>query len=175
LGLLRELIPTASVIAVLANPNNPNSAAQLKDEQAAAATLGLQLFVLTARTASDIDSAYASLTEKRADALLVNSDAVFSSYRKQIVALAARHSIPAMYEFRDYVTSGGLMSYGASIVDAWRQSGGYVGRILKGEKPAELPVMQPTKFEFVINLKTANALGLMFPPGLLAIADEVIE
>jgi putative tryptophan/tyrosine transport system substrate-binding protein len=175
LGLLHELIPTASVIAVLANPNNPNSAAQLKDIQAAAGTLGLQLFVVTASTARDIDTAFASLISSRADALLVNTDAVLTSLRQQIVALAARYSVPASYEFRETVTIGGLMSYGASISDAWRRAGSYVGRILKGEKPIELPVMQPTKFELVINLKTAKALGLTVPQTLLVAADEVIE
>jgi putative ABC transport system substrate-binding protein len=175
LGLLHELIPTASVIAVLANPNNPDSAAQLKDIQAAAGTLGPQLFVVTASTASDIDTAFASLVASRAHALLVNTDAVLTSLRQQIIALAARYSVPASYEFRESVTIGGLMSYGASISDAWRRAGGYVGRILKGEKPTDLPVMQSTKFDLVINLKTAKTLGLTVPLTLQAAADEVIE
>jgi putative ABC transport system substrate-binding protein len=175
LGLLHDLIPTATVIGVLSNPNNPSSAVQLKEAQAAADRIGLQLLVLTASNASDIDSAFASLLAGRAAAFLVTTDGFLGNRREQIVALAARYSIPAIYGFRDFVTDGGLMSYGTSIVDAWRQAGGYVAKILRGAKPADLPVMQPTKFELVINLKTAKTLGLTFPPGLLAIADEVIE
>jgi putative ABC transport system substrate-binding protein len=175
LELLRDSIPRIKSIAMILNPMNAVSAAQLKDLQAAANTIGLQTHVLHVQTASDFDTAFAVLAQQRADALIVASDPFFDSNRDRLVALATRHSIPAIYDRRELVMSGGLMSYGASFVAAHRQAGDYAGRILKGEKPSDLPVALPTKFELVINLKTAKALGLTVPPSLLAIADEVIE
>ena len=173
--MLRALIPAVNIIAVLSNPDNPSSGAQLKSEQEAADKLGVQLLVFGASNESDIDSAFARLAAQRAGALIVNSDGYLGNRREQIISLARRHLIPTIYEFRDAAADGGLLSYGASIVDAWRQAAGYVARILRGEKPADLPVMQPTRFELVINLTTAKALGLDVPPTVLALADEVIE
>jgi putative tryptophan/tyrosine transport system substrate-binding protein len=176
LGLLRELAPNLSSFALLINPTNSLVSENFsKDVQAAATTLGQQVLVLTASTEPEIDNAFAILAQRRISALVVSPDAFFFSRRDKIVALAAQHAIPAIYDDRATVVAGGLMSYGASLADAYQQVGVYTGRILKGEKPADLPVIQPTKFEFVINLKTARTLGLTFPPGLLAIADEVIE
>ena len=175
LGLLHELVPNAAVIALLANPKPPESARTLSDALEAARTLGRQLLVLDASTPSEIDAAFATLRQRRNGALLVGGNAFFTSRRQQIVALAARDAIPAMYPNRQFVAEGGLMSYGNDVPDAYRRAGVYAGRILKGEKPADLPVDQATKFDFVIKLKTAKALRLEMPPTLIAGADEVIE
>ncbi len=163
------------MIAVLLNPTNANFQTQLRGIQDAARDLGQQVSILSASTERDIDAALATVSQSGAGALLVGSDPFFNNERDQVIALAARHAIPTIYEGRDFVMAGGLASYGTSLANAYRQAGIYVGRILKGEKPADLPVVQPTKFEFVINLKTAKTLGLDVPPGLSASADEIIE
>jgi putative tryptophan/tyrosine transport system substrate-binding protein len=175
LELLQELMPQASVIAVLTNPIYPTTESQVKEVQEAAAHLGMQPVVLAVSTEPDMDAAFATLAQKRAGGLVVGVDAFLFSHRDQIAALAARYRMPAVYAWREFAAAGGLMSYGISRTDAYRQVGVYTGRILKGAKPADLPVMQPTKFELVINLKTAKALGLQIPDKLLALADEVIE
>ncbi len=175
LELLHHMVPTVGVVAILVNPNFPDTAIQEREAQSAARLLGLQLHVLRAATEGDLDAAFAAISQLRAGALLVGNDTYFNSRREWIAALAARHKVPAIYSFRDYAVAGGLMSYGPSLVDSHRQAGIYIGRILMGEKPADLPVMRPTKFEFVINLKTAKALGLDVPPMLLALSDEAIE
>ncbi len=175
LGLLHGLVPAAALIAVLLNPTNANFQTQLRGVQDAARALGQQVSILSASTERDIDVAFATVTESRAGALLVGSDPFFNSERDQVIALAARHAIPAIYEGREFATAGGLASYGTSLADAYRQAGIYTGRILRGDKPADLPVAQPAKFEFVINLKTAKALGLDVPSGVSASADEIIE
>jgi len=173
LELLRKLVPKAETIGVLVNPTNPGTRAEQRDVEEAAHAIGQQLMVFNADR--DIETAFATLAQRGAGALLVGSGSFLFSKREQIVALAARHSLPASYPQRDYVAGGGLMSYGASIADAYRQAGIYVGRILNGEKPGELPVVQSTKFEFTINLKTVKTLGLEISPQLLATAEEVIE
>jgi putative ABC transport system substrate-binding protein len=175
LGILRELVPTAAMIAVLLNPKYPDAEAQSKDVQEAARTLGLQIQILRASTERDLDATFATLAQLRVGGLLVCADPFLYSRRDYIVALATRYAVPAIYEQREYALAGGLVSYGTSLTDAYRQVGIYTGRVLKGEKPANLPVMQSTRFEFVINLKTAKTLGLDVPPGLSARADEVIE
>jgi putative ABC transport system substrate-binding protein len=175
LGLLRDLVPGVRQTAVLLNPKNPNAGPQLSDITKAADTLGLQIIVLHAATVGDLDTVLANSPSADTGALLVGADAFFNSRRDQIVGLVARLGLPAIYEVREFVAAGGLMSYGTSLVDAYDQVGVYSGRILKGEKPTELPVVQPTRFELVINIKTANNLGLTVPPLLLAQADEVIE
>jgi putative ABC transport system substrate-binding protein len=175
LGLLRELVPGAALIAVLVNPNSPNIETQLKDLQEAARAVGQQIHILHGSSERELDTAFATLTQLRAGALLIGSDPFFNSRRDELVALAARYAIPAIYEWREFAAAGGLMSYGTNLAEGYRQVGIYTGRILKGDKPADLPVMQSIKFEFVINLTTANALGLDVPSGLSARADEVIE
>ena len=174
-GLLHELSANATAIGFLVNPHNPDADSEIKDTHAAADTLGLRLIVVAAGAESDFEPAFATLAGQHADALLVLGDAFLASRPEQIVALAQRHAIPTIYDRREFVTAGGLISYGTSLSDAFRQGGVYASRILKGAKPADLPVMQSTKFELVINLKTAKALGLTVPPNLLATADEVIE
>jgi putative tryptophan/tyrosine transport system substrate-binding protein len=175
LGLLQELLPHANPIGMLVNAKGPESRAQFTDAQKAARTLGRELILLNASTESEIDTAFETLVRERGNALVVTSDPFFSSQRNQLLALATRHAMPTSYSERGYAAAGGLMSYGASLAESYRQVGLYTGRILKGEKPADLPVMQSTKFELVINLKTAKTLGLEVPPTLLARADEVIE
>jgi putative ABC transport system substrate-binding protein len=176
LEMLHELVPAARIIALLVNPASPKPAeATTTDAQAATRTLGLQLHVVTASSPRDIDTAFTTLAQQGTAALVVSSDALFNSRSEQIAALAARHAIPAIYPAREYVAAGGLISYGTSLSDIYRQVGLYTGKILKGEKPAELPVQQSTKVELVINPKTAKTLGLTFPLTLLARADEVIE
>jgi putative ABC transport system substrate-binding protein len=175
LDLLHQLLPLVSSVAVLINPKHPNFASDTKDLQGAARTLGLKIRFLNASSESDITAAFEILLQYRAGALFVNADPLFNNRRDQIVALAARHAVPAIYELREYVIAGGLISYGTSVTEAYRQAGIYAGRILKGEKPADLPVMQSTKFELVINFKTAKLLGIEIPATLLATADEVIE
>jgi putative ABC transport system substrate-binding protein len=175
LELLHELLPKATRVGILANPTSPLAKSQIQDAQGAAPGLGQELRVLNASTEGDIDAAFVSLAEQRADALLNLGNALFFGYRDRIVRFAARYKVPAMYDVRDYVAAGGLMSYGASITDAYRQAGVYTGRILDGTKPSDLPVIVPTKYELVINLKTAQALGLDIPAKFLALTDEVIE
>jgi putative ABC transport system substrate-binding protein len=175
LELLRQLAPRATTIAMLVNPNSPNTEAERKDVQAAAQAIGQQLLILDVSSDREIETAFATFVQRGAGALLTGSGAFLNSSRERVVALAARHGLPAMYAQREAALAGGLMSYGPSITDAYRQAGMYAGRILKGEKPADLPVMRSTKFDFMINLKTARTLGLEIPPTLLALADEVIE
>ena len=175
LGLLHDLIPTAKIVGLLVNPKDPRAEAQSKDMQEAAHAVGLQIHILNASTQDEIDTAFAGLVQLRADALMVGTGELFYRRPEQLAALAARHRMPAIYQLRLFAAAGGLMSYGASLTDAYHLAGIYTGRILKGEKPADLPVQQAVRFELVINLKTAKALGLKIPPKLLALADEVIE
>jgi putative ABC transport system substrate-binding protein len=175
LELLHELVPRASVIGVLFDPNWSGASNQLPEVEAAARKIGQEIKVVNVSSEADIEAAFTSLTQARAGALSVTGNPFFLSQREQIIALAARHGIPAVYELRAFAEAGGLMTYGPSLADVYRQIGVYTARVLKGEKPADLPVLQPTKFELIINLKTAKALGLTIPPSLLATADEVIE
>jgi len=175
LSLLHELVPGAARVIALVDPNYALAEAIIKDLQEARATLGLQVEILYAGTAREIDAAFATMVQKRADALLMTASPFFTNRRVQIVTLATRHALPVLYDIREFAEAGGLMSYGPSFRDIYQQAGIYTGRILKGERPADLPVMQPTKFELVINLTTARALGITVPNMLLARADEVIE
>jgi len=176
LGLLRELLPRAARFAALVNPDNPFIAEPFVAElRTGASAIGRQIEVVTASTNSDIDAAFGTFVKTRADAFLISPEALFVTRRVQLVILAARHGLPALYHRREFADAGGLMSYGSDLTDQFRQTGVYAGRILKGEKPAEMPVQLPTRFEFIINLQTARTLGIEVPPTLLAIADEVIE
>jgi putative ABC transport system substrate-binding protein len=175
LGLLHQLLPNLTTLATLSNPKHPANTVDMSEAENLARSMGIKLHVLLAGNKDEIDAAFATLDSVKVDALLVGADPIFFSSRRKIVALAAQHAIPAAYELRDFAEDGGLMSYGPSIVEAYYQAGIYAARILKGEKPADLPVMQSTKFEFVINLKTAKTLGITVPPTLLATADDVIE
>jgi putative tryptophan/tyrosine transport system substrate-binding protein len=175
LGLLHELAPKATTIAVLINPNFSDADNQVRDVQEAAARLGVQPVIVRANAESDFEAAFSTIVQQRAGALLVCSSPFFNGRREQLVVLAARHAVPAIYEWREFAAAGGLMSYGTNLADAYRQVGVYAGRILKGEKPTDLPVVQSTRLEFVINLSTAKALGIEVPPTLSALADEVIE
>jgi ABC-type uncharacterized transport system substrate-binding protein len=175
LELVSEAVPNAVVLGLLVNPTNPNAEADTQDLQAAAQALGRRLQVLSAGTDQELEKAFTAAVEQKVGALFINIDSFLFDRRQQIAALAARHQVPTIHPFREYVAAGGLMCYGASFVDAWRQSGIYVGKILRGAKPAALPVLQPTKFDLVINLKAAKALGLDIPPTVIARADEVIE
>jgi putative tryptophan/tyrosine transport system substrate-binding protein len=175
LEILHELVPNAVVIGALVNPNNPNAEPQLRDLQASAHMLGLRLVTLAARSVSEIDSVFATLPEHKIEAMLVTADGFFFGLQDELVPRAARHAVPTVFPLSDYVAAGGLISYGANLSESWRQTGNYVGRIVKGTKTADLPVTQSAKFELVINLKTAKALRLEISPKLLALADKVIE
>jgi putative ABC transport system substrate-binding protein len=175
LEILHDVVPNTAVIAALVNPTNPQAAADTREALEAARVLGLQVHVLNARNESDIDAAFVTLVQRHAGALLIEGDGLFGTRMKQLVVLTARHAIPAIFQGRDFPDAGGLLSYGASRADALRIAGVYTGRILKGEKAADLPVHQSTKVELILNLATAKALGLTVPPSLLARADEVIE
>jgi len=175
LGLLRELVPSAALIAVLLNPTSSASQQQSRDIEAAAGAIGQRIVMLSASNDRELETAFATLKQAQAGALVIMPDPFFTTQRERLIALAGRHAIPAVYDSREYASAGGLISYGTRYTDTYRQAGVYTGRILKGTKPTDLPVLQPTSFELVINLKTAKALGLEVPPTLLARADEVIE
>ena len=175
LATLHEVVPKAVVIGALVNPNNPNAEPQMRDLQAAAHMLGLQLVILAAGSDRDIDGVFATLKERQIEALLVTADGLFFGLPDKLATLAARYEVPTFYPLSDYVRAGGLISYGANLSASWRQAGIYVGKIVRGTKVADLPVIQPTKFELVINLTTAKALGLEVPLQLQQLADEVIE
>jgi putative tryptophan/tyrosine transport system substrate-binding protein len=175
LGLLRDLIPGLGVVAVLVNPNFPPAAGQVAALEKAAQTTSQQLSIVKASNDTELETGLASIEQQKVSALLVAADPYFDTRRERIIKFAAQNKLPAIYQFREFAVDGALISYGPKVTDSYRQAGNYVGQILKGAKPADLPVLQPTKFEFVINLKTAKALGLAIPPGLISFADEVIE
>jgi putative ABC transport system substrate-binding protein len=175
IGLLREVVPKATVFAVLVNPNNPNAIPDTAEMQEAGRSIGVTIAVVQAGNDRELDDAFAKAVQLRADALIVHIDALFQAHDKQVVALAAKYAIPTMYSTRQFTPLGGLISYGTEPADVYRQAGAYAGRVLRGEKPADLPVLQPTKFELVVNLRTAKALGLKIPESFLLLADEVIE
>jgi putative tryptophan/tyrosine transport system substrate-binding protein len=175
LELISELVPRGRVMALIVNPNNPATERQTRDAQEAAHAKGIQLHTLNAGTSSEIDTAFASLAQLQASALVVGADAFFTAQREQLVALALHHAVPAIFALREFVASGGLISYAASLTSVYRQAGIYAGNIINGAKPADLPVQQPTNFELVINMKTARSLGVSVPRSILARADEVIE
>jgi putative ABC transport system substrate-binding protein len=175
LEMLHTLVPKASVFGFLVNPDVAFAASQTKDAEDAARSLGLRVLVLNAKTSGDIDAAFRTLVQQKAGGLVTISEPFLNSRRDQLIELAARHSLPALYPVRDYVEAGGLVSYGTSIIGAYHEVGVYTGRILKGEKPADLPVVRPTKLELVLNLKTAKTLGLPVPDKVLGLADEVVE
>jgi len=175
LSLLRDLVPAATTVAVLSNPNFAAAVANVREAEATTRAIGKEVVIFNASSDAEIETAFASIVQARSGALLVLADPFFNSRRGLIVALAARHAVPAIYEWREFAEAGGLISYGIKLVEAYRQLGIYAGRILKGEKPADLPVVQLSKFELIINLNAARALGLAIPPGVLAIADQVIE
>jgi putative ABC transport system substrate-binding protein len=173
--LLREIVPNAAVIAVLVNPNNPNAVSDTKELQDAGRSIGVKIEVVHAGSVRELDDAFVKTRQLAADALIVHIDALFQANDKQVVALAAKYAVPTMYALRQFTRLGGLISYGTEPAGVYHQAGVYVGRILKGEKPAELPVLQPTKFDLVVNLKTAESLGLKIPESFVLLADEVIE
>jgi putative tryptophan/tyrosine transport system substrate-binding protein len=175
LGLLKEIVPNATAVALLVNPDNPSAEPDTQETQIAAAALGLGLHVIPVAHEHDLEAAFADIVARRTGAVVVDADSVLMDSREQLTALAARHAIPAIYDRREFLTAGGLMSYGSNPVEAYRQAGTYAARILKGEKAADLPVQQTTRFEFILNLRTARTLKLKIPSGVLAIADEVIE
>jgi ABC-type uncharacterized transport system substrate-binding protein len=176
LELLHKVVPGATIFGVLANPTNPEqTASETREAQDAARALGLELLIVNASTENEIDRAFATLSQYGAHALFVIGDALFTSQREQLVALAARYAIPTVHTFREFVVAGGLMSYGTILIDVYREAGVYVGKILKGAKPADLPVLQSAKLELVINLRTARTLGLEIPPTVVALANEVID
>jgi putative tryptophan/tyrosine transport system substrate-binding protein len=174
-GLMRELVSTATTIAVLLNPDSPDFEAEAKDLRASADAVGQTIHIMNASGEGDLDAAFATIVQQRIGALIVSDSANFNNWRRQLIALAARYSVPTIYSSSTFAVSGGLISYGPNFAEVYRQAGVYTAKILKGAKPADLPVVQSSKFELVINLKTAKALGLAIPPGILAIADEVIE
>jgi putative ABC transport system substrate-binding protein len=175
MALMRELVPRAKSIALLTNPDNPENKHETKDAQDAAASVGLKILVFNAANEQNIDAAFKAIVKERADGLILSTDPFYYIRKDQIVSLATRNAVPTIYFLRDFVIAGGLMSYGTDFPNAYRQLGIYVGRVLKGEKPGDLPILQPTKFELVVNTKASKLLGLSIPPGVLAIADDVVE